>query len=60
MNKDEETPKKTLLEGHFVRKDQSKNYTEVMARLKMEDYGVYFPTSSNAGIEDDEEEEIDE
>ena len=50
MNKDEETQKKTLLEGHFVRKDQSKSYTEVMARLKMEDYGLYFPTSSNAGI----------
>ena len=44
MNKDDETQKKILLEGHFVRKDQSKNYTEVMARLKMEDYGLYLPT----------------
>jgi len=60
MNKDEETPKKTLLEGHFVRKDQSKSYTEVMARLKMEDYGLYLPTSSDPMIEDEEEEEIDE
>ena len=56
MNKDEEIQKKTLLEGHFVRKDQSKSYTEVMSRLKMEDYGLYLSTS----IEDEEEEEIDE
>ena len=56
MNKDEETPKKILLEGHFVRKDQSKSYTEVMARLKMEDYGLYLSTTSDSMIEDEEEE----
>jgi hypothetical protein len=29
----EESKEKILLEGHFVRKDQSKSYTEVLSRL---------------------------
>jgi len=32
-NNEQESTEKTVLDGHFIRKDQSKSYTEVMTRL---------------------------
>lgn len=50
-NEKQETTEKTVLDGHFIRKDQSKSYTEVMTRLDVP------PVQVMAEPEEEEEED---